>query len=208
MKSVNNRNRFLKSAISVFCAAFLLYGTVSAQQLPVFDVPSPASPQALNVLSTFFVGTDTEEEKRFYQLTKMTSKAFENGEIENAKSYAKSLLEQAEKIGNKNWNYGNALHVANFTLGRIALVDGKTDEAKRYLLESGKTPGSPQLNSFGPNMVLAKELLEKEEREAVIQYFELCAKFWKEDDGKLNAWKTKMLNGEMPDFGANLRYQL
>jgi hypothetical protein len=109
-----------------------------------------------------------------------------------------------------NWNYGNALHKAHLVLGQIALNAGDMDEAKRQLLKAGKTPGSPQLNTFGPNMVLAKNLLEKKETDAVLKYFELCAEFWKDkngkSDGKLDEWKTAVKAGETPDFGANLRY--
>jgi hypothetical protein len=57
-------------------------------------------------------------------------------------------------------------------------------------------------------MLLAKSLLEKKENEAVLQYFELCAKFWKMENGKLSQWKTAVQNNEMPDFAANLIYQM
>jgi hypothetical protein len=55
-------------------------------------------------------------------------------------------------------------------------------------------------------MLLAKNLLEKKEDETVLKYFELCAKFWKGEDGRLNEWKAAVLKGETPDFRANLRY--
>jgi hypothetical protein len=76
--------------------------------------------------------------------------------------YAKNLLIQAESMKD-NWNYGNAVHTANLVLGRIALADGDVEEAKCLLLLAGQTPGSPQLNSFGPDMLFAEELLEKGE---------------------------------------------
>ena len=63
-----------------------------------------------------------------------------------------------------------------------------------------------QMNSFGPNMMLAKDLLEKGERDTVLQYFELCRKFWKMDWGKLNQWSKEVRMGQTPDFGANLIY--
>ncbi len=50
---------------------------------------------------------------------------------------------------------------------------------KKYLIAAGKSPGSPQMDSFGPNMTLAKDLLEKGERDAVLEYFMRCRKFWK-----------------------------
>jgi hypothetical protein len=48
--------------------------------------------------------------------------------------------------------YGNAIQDGNIVLCRIALLDGKVEAAKVSLKEAGKTPGSPQLGSFGPNM--------------------------------------------------------
>lgn len=75
-----------------------------------------------------------------------------------------------------------------------------------YLLRAAATHGSPQLDYSGPNTTLAKELLEKGEREVVLQYFELCAKFWKTDYGKLAEWTAAVKRGDVPNFGANLRY--
>lgn len=54
-----------------------------------------------------------------------------------------------------NWNYGNAIHDGHMVLGRVALRRGDIEAAKRELLEAGKTPESPQLNSLGPNRSLA-----------------------------------------------------
>jgi hypothetical protein len=105
-----------------------------------------------------------------------------------------------------NWNYGNAIQDGNLVLGRIAVQNGKIEEAKKYLLEAGKSPGSPQMDSFGPNMSLAKDLLGKGERDAVLQYFELCRKFWNMDYGKLDEWTREVKAGETPNFGANLVY--
>jgi hypothetical protein len=50
-------------------------------------------------------------------------------------------------------------------------------------------------------MALAKELLEKGERDTVLQYFELCRTFWKRDNGKLAGWNAKVREGGIPDFG-------
>lgn len=148
-----------------------------------------------------------EDAEKFYQLTKMAPKALEMGETEKAKSYAELLLKNAENFQG-NWNFGNAVHVANLVLGLIALDENKMDEAKNFLLEAGKTPGSPPLNSFGPNMLLAKELLEKEEFETVSQYLELVGVFWKNHDDDLAAWKEAVKNKQIPNFGPNLIYGL
>jgi hypothetical protein len=91
-------------------------------------------------------------------------------------------------------------------LGRVALRKGDVEAAKRELIEAGRTPGSPQLNSFGPNMSLAKDLLERKETDTVVAYFELCGKFWKMEQGNLRRWGVLAKAGEMPDFGPNLVY--
>lgn len=148
---------------------------------------------------------DASESTRFYRLDDLAKQAFEAGEIEKASKYANELLETAQKYP-KDWNYGNAIHHGNNVLGRVALKQGDVKRADEYLLNAGKTPGSPQLNSFGPNMCLAKELLEKGEKDAVLQYFELCRKFWSMGAEKLDNWTKEVKAGKTPDFGENLSY--
>jgi hypothetical protein len=55
-------------------------------------------------------------------------------------------------------------------------------------------------------MSLAKDLLDKGQRDVVLEYFELCRKFWKMDRGRLDQWSQEVKDGKTPDFGANLDY--
>lgn len=142
---------------------------------------------------------------RFYALGDMASDAFEAGDMPKAEQYATELLQAAPEF-KKNWNYGNAVHRGNIILGRVALRRGDINGAKQYLLAAGDTPGSPQLGSFGPNMALAKELLERGEREVVLNYLQSCAKFWKMGAAKLQDWIATVKSGGTPEFGANLLY--
>ena len=146
-----------------------------------------------------------DSEQRFYELGALATSAFEAGETAKAQQYASELLLSAQKF-KKDWNYGNALHHGNIVLGRIALARGDIVGAKEHLLAAGQTPGSPQLDSFGPNMTLAKELLEKGEREVVLTYLQSCGKFWKMGGDKLQGWMATVKGEGTPDFGANLRY--
>ncbi len=91
-------------------------------------------------------------------------------------------------------------------LGRIALRRGFIKQASDNLLAAGATPGSPQLDSFGPNMTLAKELLEHGQPDVVLEFLGLCKKFWKLDSGRLDEWAAEVRKGKVPDFGTNLRY--
>jgi tetratricopeptide (TPR) repeat protein len=145
------------------------------------------------------------DQQRFYTLREAAKQSFVMGKMEDAKIYANKLLELLPRFTN-DWNYGNAVHDANLVLGRIAVKEGRMEDAKRHLLEAGKSRGSPQLNSFGPNMSLAKDLVEKGEREVVQEYFELCHKFWQMDNGRLDQWSQVVKSGKTPDFGANLVY--
>jgi hypothetical protein len=145
----------------------------------------------------------TDPLKRFDLLMRAATTALEAGELEKAKDYAHAVLEQAPAF-RENWNYGNGIHVANLVLGRLALAEGDAAEAGRLLVEAGKTPGSPQLGGFGPNMLLAKELLEKGRRAEVVEYLTLAAKFWKAPMGRLDKWKEAVARGETPDFGPSV----
>jgi len=144
-------------------------------------------------------------QERFYALNDAAKENFVAGNAEDAKKYAQELMTLLPKFPS-DWNYGNAVQDANLVLGRIAVKDGRIDEAKKYLLAAGNSPGSPQMNSFGPNVSLAKDLLEKGERDVVIKYLELCSKFWKMHRGRLDQWIQEIKDGKIPDFGANLVY--
>ena len=148
---------------------------------------------------------DEEKARAFYRMTDAAPEAFNRGEFDKARGLADALLIEAE-LWPKDWNYGNAIHVANLVLGRIELRAGDKEKAIEYLLAAGRTPGSPQLNSFGPDMLFAKELLKAGEKDAVLEYLELCAKFWKMKDVPLETWKAQIEKGETPDFGPNVRY--
>ena len=165
----------------------------------------PTTPQGRLDEATKKLAAASREEERFYALDDAAKQSFEVGKTEDARKYAKDLLTLAQKF-QRDWNYGNAIQDGNLVLGRIALKEGRTEEAKEYLLEAGKSPGSPQMNSFGPNMSLARDLLEKGEREEVLQYFELCRKFWKMGQEQLDQWTKDVKAGKTPDFGANLVY--
>ena len=146
---------------------------------------------------------------QFYLLANLAPAALAAGETEKAENYARELMVVADKrIHNRvirSSSMGYATYISNMVLGRIALENGEIDKAKEHLLAAGRVTGRhPDLATFGPSMILAKQLLEKGERETVIQYLDLCANFWKNERGRLEKWKNIIKQGGMPDFGANL----
>ena len=121
-----------------------------------------------------------------------------------ASTHARAMLLRFEADGSDG--HGDLVHQGHTILGRIALLQGDVDQAKEHLLASGKTPGSAVLGSFGPTMVLALELLERDEFGVVGEYLELCSEFWQNDN--LDAWRTSVAAREMPDFGSNFGVNL
>jgi TonB family protein len=175
----------------------------AAQRVMDLEKRFPRSKQqVLADLEQDISGTDARQ--RFYALRTLAKAAWAAGATLTAADYASELL--GDVAQNHDWNNGNAIHDGNMVLGLVALSNGNLAQAGKYLLEAGKTPGSPQLDSFGPNMTLAKELLQKGEKDVVLEYFALCRVFWKMGNDRLDEWTAMVRGGGMPKFGANLVY--
>ena len=83
-------------------------------------------------------------------------------DLAGVKATAQALL--ANNTDSNSWNYGNVIYNAHSLLGRVAMREGKLEEAKKHLLSAGRTPGSPQINSGSLEFILARELVEYEGR--------------------------------------------
>jgi len=177
--------------------ALLLAPNLGRTQQDPSNTPPKTALEALN--------SAKDDYERWAALGRAAKESLNQGHDAEAKALAEELQKLAPKYP-KDWNYGNAVQDFNLVLGRLALKSGETDAAKKYLLAAGASPGSPQMNSFGPNMTLARDLLAKGEKDVVVEYFELCRKFWKMEDGKLDQWKKDIDENRTPDFGANLVY--
>jgi hypothetical protein len=146
----------------------------------------------------------TDEMRKGLLLDGLVRTAYRAGEFARSAGYARELL-QAAPIFKDGWNYGNALHWSHIYLGKVALIEGDVEAAKIHLKVAGETPGSPQLNSFGPDLSLAQALLEREEREVVLAYLEGCSRFWECGKQQLADWTTALRKNRMPDFSRSCR---
>jgi hypothetical protein len=142
---------------------------------------------------------------RFLALRSRALAALRRRRYDPAAALALELLQLANHYRG-DWYYGNAVHHGHLILGRVALAGGDISRARQELLAAGETPGSPQLNSFGPNMQLAFELLRAGERDVVLQFFTLCRRFWQLGEQHLDYWANEVTAGREPEFGANLLY--
>ncbi len=147
--------------------------------------------------------------EQFHGVSELLKQAWAEKNIEATKELSQQYLALANHF-KRDWNYGNAIHQANIFLGLASLRSGQLQEAKTYLIAAGKSKGSPQLNSFGPDMALAEQMLENGERDIVINYLDLVKKFWWKAFSffKIRKWKREIKNGDIPNFGGNLIYIL
>ncbi len=136
---------------------------------------------------------------RFYSLEEQISAAYTSNNFEKARELAKENLELAA-VYRCNWNYGNAIHDTNRILGLISLKNGDIDAASGFLIAAGKSSGSPQLDTFGPELDLANELLKLGKTEPVKIYLNDIKSFWEMNDGKVDAWLAEIEKGGKPEL--------
>ncbi len=137
------------------------------------------------VLMMLLVGCGNKlspELQRFYSLDDVIKEAYRSGRLGEVKVLCAEYLTLAESFPG-DWNYGNAVHKGNIYFGLVALDENRIEDSKKHLLKAGDTPGSPQLNTFGPNMLLAKALLEKGDKDTVLEYIGKLSRFWEMDEG-------------------------
>ncbi len=143
--------------------------------------------------------------QRFYALEDLILEDYSSDNHDSAKALITEYLELAD-VYRCNWNYGNAIHDANRILGLMSIKNGKIDEATEYLLKAGRSTGSPQLNSFGPELDLANLLLKLGQRNEVLRYLKDIKAFWEGNNGRIDRWIAEIERGGQPDlnrFSAN-----
>ena len=152
-----------------------------------------------------FTANETSDQKREALLNVMRW-SFYAGHTEETEGYAQALLliEHRHPMPDDGTN---RVHVAHTLMGLIALGRNNLPVAKESLLSSAKeAQKTATIGTFGPNMRLAKELLNRGENGTVIQYLKLCERFWTKDT--LKTWQQEIERGQAPDFSANLSYSL
>ena len=148
----------------------------------------------------------TDEYGRWVALGSAALWSVDVGRLDDAKAFALELDLLLVKYPT-DWNYGNAVSKIHSVRGRLALKRGDIEQAKRELALAGASPGSPQMDTFGPNLTLARDLLAtgaQGTRDAVLAHFDAIEKFWRMDAGALRVWRDDVRAGREPNFGAAL----
>jgi hypothetical protein len=123
----------------------------------------------------------------------LAMQAVQAGQLDKAQVYANLTLQTPSS------SY-DSIHTGNVVLGLVALNrDGDLSAAKAYLLAAAKTKGSGILDRWGPNLALAKALLDKGQTETVLEYLQSCKSFVTKNP-KLDDWIALLKGGRAPDF--------
>lgn len=117
--------------------------------------------------------------------------AFQAGEFEKAEQYARQTLAEPSDAY-------DSVHTGNVVLGLIALQNDDIAGAGAYLLAAARTKGK-SLDRWGPNLALAKALLDKGQNDVVLEYFQLCKAFVTKNP-KLDDWIAMLKSGRAPDL--------
>jgi hypothetical protein len=134
----------------------------------------------------------TESRSREGLAENMADKYFRTGDFGGAGALARISLESSD---------GSLIRRANTLLGRIALRSGDIPGAREYLLKSEKRIHARHGLESIPSLALAKELLEKNQHDIVIEYLADCVAVWPQLRDVLHSWITEINNGKFPDFG-------
>ncbi len=130
--------------------------------------------------------------------TNLVKLLFEVNRFDQLKDTAAQVLKNAdENIVPAAWS----IHQVNVTLGKVALAEGDSQSAVRHLAASVEIPHDPSLLSLsGPDMTLARALLEKGEKQAVLDFLAECEQFSLRNHAEdlLQEWKEAIAEGRTP----------
>ncbi|HSK74793.1 MAG TPA: hypothetical protein VK892_24050, partial [Pyrinomonadaceae bacterium] len=142
-------------------------------------------------------------------LQNLVVSAFQMEKFDRAKSFATELILDFGQDSTDS-GYTKAAHIGNIYLGRAALREGNTAKAKEHLLIAVRAPLRQEGSYLSEiDTELAKELFNKGEKEAVLEYLKLSESLWHlktqpelyEDELKaLKLWQEQIRQGKTPSF--------
>ncbi len=118
--------------------------------------------------------SDERDGQRAVLLRQLCAAAIRLGDLEAASSFAQELVLDFGRTSSAR-TYDQAAHIGNTTLGIVELRHNNVTKAKEHLLASIRAPLRMGYNNL-PRIEtsLAKEMFDKGEKVAVIEYLKLC----------------------------------
>ncbi|MCA9291625.1 MAG: hypothetical protein KDA25_10900 [Phycisphaerales bacterium] len=144
-----------------------------------------------------------QKDARIELVHRLSMVALEAGDIDGAIRYANELIAYEDHY----MNTARHRHRGHSVLGRVALAAGDVDAAADHLLKSAFILDTPDFAAAGPSMILAVELLEAGEVDAVRQYLNNLGRPWQADGlDALRRWKDELTRHEIPSIDRFLRH--
>ena len=138
-----------------------------------------------------------EHPREAYTVKQAAKLALRLQRFEQARGLALELLELA-RTRDLGWMLGKAHYDGHRILGLIALAHGDVAVAERELLQSAQSITELELRRFSPDLELADALLQRGRTEVVIEFLELCTRFWL--PRPLHHWIAAIRAGEKPEL--------
>jgi hypothetical protein len=143
--------------------------------------------------------SDERDKKRAALLVKIAEAAFELNKLDKAKLYATELVLEFGDNPNRT-EFADSTHYGNIALGKIALRENALEKAKEHLLIAARAPQRSSFNIVSPDFKFAALLLERGEKDVVLEYLTLCEKFEFADKEALKKWREEIKAGKIPKF--------
>nr|AIA12815.1 hypothetical protein [uncultured bacterium] len=141
-------------------------------------------------------------------LLKLSKVGLELKKYDRTRAFATELVLD---FGNDpdDFGYEEAAHKGNIVLGRIALAENDIAKAKEHLLIAIRAPlrsESAWLSDI--DFDLARELLARGEKDAILEYIRLCLSLrerekkldYKSEIGALKSWQEQIKTGKVPSL--------
>jgi len=141
---------------------------------------------------------------QFQLYINLAKAAYLAGRDGKATRYAKRILKD---VSVDDLSSNEAQHEGHTILGLVALKSNDVGAAKKHLIDSVSfTECQKPIGSYRTSMSLSKALLDRDERNVVLEYLDICAKFWDGKKEKIQTWKNQITEGKTPRFGTHLRH--
>jgi hypothetical protein len=141
----------------------------------------------------------TEEFERFDSLQRLPFRAYAAGKMEKAQTYANQVLEASGNFKDSKWLYSLTVHRAHIVLGLVAVGRDQLKLAGEELIKSTEID-VPDPKLPWVDLRLADALLDRGERQVVLEYLKACEGPWESGRESLQLWSATIRHGRRPDF--------
>jgi hypothetical protein len=142
--------------------------------------------------------------RAYFTLGLQLADALTADDVHTAEVVAPEVLRQTESLKSTlpSELFGRNIYNAYDALGRAAFERGDYEAAKQYLLQAATTPGTANMAGWGPNLKLAKALLDKGYGDTVVMFLTACKSFWNKPI--VDQWIIQIKSGQYPTLAPNV----